>query len=153
MSQPCLLVLAALLLSACAPTMHWFPHRVKYEALEPTTDRAVVVYEGDAADFLRCGTIWMGDMVCDPRCDHGYRIGVEAEAARRGATHIRKIESGSERVGTDVSSTDVNVGLGVSTGSTEVRDKYATWERYRLYWVAAREQSRCLEPELRAQPR
>lgn len=143
----------ALLSSACAPTMQWLPHRAKYEALEPTTDRAVVVYEGDAVDFLRCKSDWMGDMVCDPHCDHDYRFGIEASAARLGATHIRKMESGSKRIGTDVSSSDVNWAPGVSTGSTEVRDKYATWEDYRLYWVGEREQRRCLDAELRAKPR
>ncbi len=102
----------------------------------------MAVYAGDTRLFMSCRPTWIGDAVCTDECDHG----VLEWAASHGATHVRRIGGGSQRVGTDVSSTGASFGYS-SFGSASARDVYANWHRFRLFVVSAEDRA-CLPDEL-----
>jgi hypothetical protein len=146
-----LAVALAVLLAACDPAIRFYPRRAKYASMEQATKRAIILYDGDLEQFGRCEAVWIGDIACSPRCEGGAVGGIQRLAARHGATHVKLIESESERTGTKITSTAVGTKY-VASETTEAHDTYVSWERYRMYWVGPKEQVRCLESELRYEP-
>lgn len=133
----------------CVPTYHWHPHRARYALLKPTTRHAIELFAGDVAAFESCDPIYMGDVICDPDCQSQARsLEIAAWAAQYGATHVRRMGGGSVRTGTKLTTSAVHA-AGVSIGNAEVHDEYASWEQYRLYFLARVKQAECLEPALR----
>ncbi len=81
-----------LALSACHHSPPWVPYEARYERMEPTTERAAVVYQGDLSELVRAGATFMGEM-------RASSVNAARErSASVGATHIYFVKPGNERL-------------------------------------------------------